>query len=197
MDIALKDPVYLYIVEKRHLFYMEVIERILQAAEGRIDMVLCGDDFGSQRGLLISPETFDKLFAAKKKEFFDLVHHYSAKVSHHCCGSSLKLIPRFIEIGMDAIQTIQPQAAGMNPYSLKEQFGDQLTLHGAVDVQGWLQSATPDEIEKEICRLLDVVGLNGGYILSPSHNIQPDTPLENVLALYGAVAKYRGQKPSF
>ena len=197
IDIALKDPVYFYIVEKRHRFYMEVIERVLQAAEGKIDLVLCGDYFGSQRGLLISPETFDQLFAAKKKEFFDLVHHYGAKVSHHCCGSSLKLIPRFIEIGMDAIQTIQPQAAGMNPYSLKEQFGDKLTLHGAVDVQGWLQSATIEEIEKEVCQLMEVVGLKGGYILSPSHNIQPDTPLENVLTLYRAVAKYRSQKPSF
>jgi uroporphyrinogen decarboxylase len=98
---------------------------------------------------------------------------------------------------MDAIQTIQPQAAGMNPYSLKEQFGKQLTLHGAVDVQGWLQSATPDEIEKEIYQLMDVVGADGGYILSPSHNIQPDTPLVNVLALYGAVRKYRGNKFSF
>ena len=194
IDIALEDPVYLYIVQKRHRFYMEMIERVLKAAEGRIDMVLCGDDFGSQRGLLISPEKFDLLFAAKKQEFFDLVHHYGAKISHHCCGSSLKLIPRFIEIGMDAIQTIQPQAEGMNPYSLKEKFGKQLTLHGAVDVQGWLQSATPDEIEKEVFQLMEVVGANGGYILSPSHNIQPDTPLVNVLALYGAVAKYRGEK---
>jgi len=82
----------------------------------------------------------------------------------------------------------------MNPYALKEQFGGQLTLHGAVDAQGWLQSATPDEIEKEVYRLMDIVGENGGYILSPSHNIQPDTPLENVLALYRAVAKYRGEK---
>jgi uroporphyrinogen decarboxylase len=98
---------------------------------------------------------------------------------------------------MDAIQTIQPRAAGMNPYSLKEQFGKQLTLHGAVDVQGWLQSATADEIKKEVYQLMDVVGANGGYILSPSHNIQPDTPLEHVLALYGAVAKYRGEKSHF
>lgn len=197
IDIAMEDPVYLYIVEKRHRFYMEMIERTLEAAKGRIDMVLCGDDFGSQRDLLISPRTFDRLFSAKKKEFFDLVHSYGAKVSHHCCGSSLKLIPRFIEIGMDALQTIQPQAAGMNPYSLKKQFGSQLTLHGAVDVQGWLQSATPEEIEKEVLQLMELVGAGGGFILSPCHNIQPDTPLENVLALYRAAIRYRGIRPQF
>jgi uroporphyrinogen decarboxylase len=98
---------------------------------------------------------------------------------------------------MDALQTIQPQAAGMNPYQLKEQFGSQITLHGAVDVQGWLQAATPAEIEQEILRLMEVVGAGGGFILSPCHNLQPDTPLENVLAMYGAVAKYRGKTPPF
>lgn len=197
LDIALEDPVYLSIVEKRHRFYMEMVQRTLEAAQGRIDLVLCGDDFGSQRGLLISPRSFDRLFSAKKKELFDLVHHYGARVTHHCCGSSLKLIPRFIELGMDALQTIQPQAAGMNPYTLKEQFGSQLTLHGAVDVQGWLQSAVPEEIEQEVYQLMEIIGTDGGYILSPCHNIQPDTPLENVLALYRTVAKYRGGKPRF
>jgi uroporphyrinogen decarboxylase len=195
LDIAGEDPVYLYIVEKRHRFYLAYVERILEAAQGRIDLVQCGDDFGSQRGLLISPRSFDRLFAPKKKELFDLVHAYGAKVSHHCCGSSRGLIPRFITCGMDALQTIQPRAAGMDPYALKREFAGKIALHGAVDVQGWLQRATPAEIEAEVLRLMDEVGAGGGYILAPSHNIQPDTPLENVLAVYRAVAKRRGLPP--
>jgi uroporphyrinogen decarboxylase len=194
LDTALEDPVYLYIVERRHRFYLAYIERILDAAKGRIDLVNCGDDFGSQRGLLISPASFDKLFAAKKKELFDLVHSYGAKVSHHCCGSSRALIPRFIDCGMDALQTIQAQAVGMNPYELKAEFRGRISLHGAVDVQGWLQRATPQEIEAEVDHLIDEVGAGGGYILAPSHHIQPDTPLEHVLALYRAAAKRRGKK---
>lgn len=189
VDIALEDPVYLFIVEKRHRFYMEYMERLLKAAKGRIDLVLCGDDFGSQRGLLISPTSFDALFAEKKKEFFDMVHSFGAKVSHHCCGSSRDLIPRFIELGMDALQTIQPQAAGMNPYKLKDAFRGKLVLHGGVDVQGFLQQASADEIVREVESLKYYVGKGGGYILSPSHNIQPDTPLENVLALYKAASQ--------
>ena len=192
VDIALRDPVYLYIVEKRHRFYMEYIDRCLKAGKGRIDIVLCGDDFGQQQGLLISPETFDILFAPKKKEFFDMVHMHSAKISHHCCGSSRQLIPHFIKIGMDALQTIQPQAKGMNPYQLKADFGDQIVLHGAVDVQGWLQNATVPEVKVEVARLMDELGKYGGYILSPCHNIQPDTPIKNVLAIYEEVAKRRG-----
>ena len=193
VDIATGDPVYEYIMEKRHRFYLRQIERVLDAARGRIDLVLCGDDFGSQRGLLISPAAFDRLFAARKKEFFDMVHSYGAKVTHHCCGSSRALIPRFVACGMDALQTIQPRAAGMDPYELKAEFAGQIALHGAVDVQGWLQRSTPETIRREVNRLMDEVGRGGGYLLSPSHHIQPDTPLANVLTVYRTVAERRGR----
>jgi uroporphyrinogen decarboxylase len=194
VDIALEDPVFLYIVERRHRFYLELIERTLAAAGGKLDLVLCGDDFGSQRGLILSPVSFDRLFADKKKEFFDMVHSYGAKVTHHCCGSSRELIPRFIELGMDALQTIQPRAAGMDPYELKREFHGRIVLHGAVDVQGWLQRAAPSEIEREIDNLVDQVGKDGGFIVAPCHQIQPDTPLENVLTLYRTLAGRRTEK---
>jgi uroporphyrinogen decarboxylase len=191
MDIAFEDPVYLYIVEQRHTFYLEHVERMLDAGGGRIDLVLCGDDFGTQRAPLISGETFNRLFASKKKALFDLAHSYGAKITHHCCGSSRMLIPQFIECEMDSLQTIQPQAAGMNPYDLKREFAGRIVLHGGVDVQGGLQRATPAEVEQEIHHLIDEVGKDGGYILGPCHNIQPDTPLDNVLALYRAAAERR------
>jgi uroporphyrinogen decarboxylase len=194
IDMAVEEPVFLSIVDRRQRFYVEHIERILEAAAGRIDLVLCGDDFGTQRGLMISPDTFRRLFGPKKKEFFDLVHSYGAKVTHHCCGSSRQLIPDFIESGMDALQTIQPQAQGMNPYELKREFNGRIVLHGAVDVQGWLQRSSPAQIEAEVDRLMDEVGRDGGLVLAPCHHIQPDTPIENVLALYGAVARRRGKE---
>lgn len=189
LDIALEEPVFLYIMEKRHSFYMTYVENILKAGKGKIDAVLCGDDFGTQRGLLISPKSFETLFAPKKKEFFDMVHSYNAKVTHHCCGSSRELIPKFIDIGMDSLQTIQPQAEGMNPYELKQEYGNHLTLHGAVDAQGWLQRASKDEIDREVQNLCSNVGKNGGYILSPSHHIQPDTPIENVIFMYNLLGE--------
>jgi len=194
MDIATEDPVFLYIRDKRFRFYQEHAERILEAGKGRIDLLLCGDDFGSQRGTLISPATFDRLFAQQKKDLFDMVHSHGALVTHHCCGSSRALIPRFIECGMDSLQTIQTRAAGMNPYELKAEFAGQIALHGAVDVQGWLQRASVEQIEGEVNHLMDEVGAGGGLIIAPSHQIQPDTPLENVLAFYRTVARRRGTK---
>ena len=196
IDMAVEDPVFLSIVDRRQQFYLEHIERILDAAAGRIDLVLCGDDFGTQRGLMISPNTFNRLFAPKKKAFFDLVHSYGAKVTHHCCGSSRQLIPEFIECGMDALQTIQPRAQGMDPFELKREFNGRIVLHGAVDVQGWLQRSSPAEIQAQVDRLIDEVGLGGGFVLAPCHHIQPDTPIENVLALYKAVARRRSGEPA-
>ncbi|NLF68264.1 MAG: hypothetical protein GX575_04325 [Candidatus Anammoximicrobium sp.] len=193
IDIALEDPVFLYIVERRHRFYLEHVERILRAARGRIDLVMCGDDFGTQRAPLISAAKFERLFAAKKKELFDLVHSFGAKVTHHCCGSSRALIPQFLACGMDALQTIQRQAAGMDPDELKREFGGRLVLHGAVDVQGWLQQASIPEIEREVNRLMDEVGHGGGFVLAPCHQLQPDTPLDHVLAVYRTVARRRGR----
>jgi uroporphyrinogen decarboxylase len=134
------------------------VEQTLAAAQGKLDLVLCGDDFGSQRGLIISPASFDRLFADKKKEFFDMVHGYGAKVTHHW------------------------------------EFHGRILLHGAVDVQGWLQRATSPEIEQEINHLVDEVGKDGGFIIAPCHQIQPDTPLENVLTLYRTLAGRRAEK---
>lgn len=87
-DIAEENPVYLRMVEIRHRFYMQYVERILGAARGRIDLVLCGDDFGTQRGPLISMRSFDRLFAPLKKEFFDMVHSHGAKIRCRFSGES-------------------------------------------------------------------------------------------------------------
>ena len=194
MDIATGNPVFKYIVERRHRFYLDIIERSLEAARGRIDLVLCGDDFGSQRGLLISPESFDALFRRKKQDFFDMAHAHGAKITHNCCGSSEALMSRFIALKMDALQTIQPSAEGMNPFALKKKYGERITFHGAIDVQGWLQRATNRKIQEYLTRLVGEVGLNGGLICSPSHFLQPDIPLEKILCVYDTLQKIRGKQ---
>lgn len=184
LDIAIEDPVFMAIMEKRANFFLTLCERALDAAGDCIDILFMGDDYGTQNGLLMHPETWRRLFKPRMKAMIDLAHSHDCKVIHHSCGSTRLIMEDFIEIGLDCLQTIQPQAVGMDPAELKQEFGNRLCFHGAIDVQGGLQKATPDEVRQMVRDRIAVMNKGGGYICAPSHNIQPDTPLENVLAMY-------------
>ena len=187
LDIATEDPVGMALMDRRAKFFLEHTERILASAGGMIHILCMGDDYGTQKGLLMHPDCWRKLFKPRMKAMIELGHTYGCKVIHHSCGSSRAIMEDFIEIGLDCVQTIQPQAWGMDPNELKSLYGDRLSFHGAIDAQGGLQRSTPDEVRAMVRDRIEVVGKNGGYICAPSHNIQPDTPLENVLAMYETI----------
>jgi len=193
MDIATEEPVFLAIVERRARFFLELCERALQAAKGGVDILFMGDDYGTQNGLLMHPDTWRKLFKPRTKAMIDLAHRYDCAVIHHSCGSTRAIMDDFIEIGLDCLQTIQPRAAGMDPADLKAVYGDRLCFHGAIDVQGGLQHGTPVEIRAMVRQRIETMRPGGGTICAPSHNIQPDTPLENVLAMYEAIHECRAE----
>ena len=113
-----------------------------------------------------------------------LGHAYGAKVMLHSCGSTLPIWPDIIEAGVDIYDTIQPEAANMNPAQLKEKFGDRISFHGAISTQKTLPFGKVKDIVAEVKLRIETMGKDGGYILAPAHNIQPDTPLENILAMY-------------
>jgi len=102
----------------------------------------------------------------------------------HSCGSVSKLIPRLIELGMDALDPIQVKASNMEPEYLKENFGNYITFHGGLDTQHILPFGTVEEVRAEAKRLIEVLGKGGGYILGPSQEFLPDIPLENIIAMY-------------
>jgi uroporphyrinogen decarboxylase len=182
-DIATEDPVYLALVEQRFEFFYEMAERTLQAAGGLIDIVHTGDDFGTQKGLLISPRKFDRLFADKYARLFGLVHRYGARTMMHSCGSVRQLIPRLIDVGLDILDVVQVGAAGMGIRELHAEFGDRLNFCGSMDVQATLPFGTVADVEAEVDLRLDLFR-QGGMILGPTHAIQVGTPIENTLAMY-------------
>lgn len=186
--IALDDPIVYACMEKRFQCCHEISEKALQAGSGMIDILWIGDDYGTQNGLLVSPEQWRQLFFPKLKAFCDLGHKYGAKIMLHSCGSTRPIWPDLIEAGVDIYDTVQPEAVDMNPESLKKEFGDRICLHGTISTQKTLPFGTGDEIAAEVRKRIDTVGKDGGLILAPSHNIQPDTPLENILAMYEAIA---------
>ena len=184
MDLIDDNPVYLEIMKARFEFYYRMHERMLEAADGLIDFTHTGEDLGTQKGPTINMDIFEKHFAPKYGRYFDMVHSYGAKTMMHMCGCVEKFLPRLIELGLDVYDVVQPTAPEMDIAVLKEKFGDRLNFCGSVCVQTTLAWGTPEDIEKEVVRRLELFP-DGGLFLGPTHAIQVGTPLENILALYG------------
>lgn len=167
-------------------FYLEYARRTLAAAGGGIDIFMTGDDFGMQTGLLISPAMWRQYLRPGFKAFVDLGKHYGCKVAHHSCGSIQPIIPDLIDCGLDILNPIQPEAHDMAGADLKRLFGDRLCFHGSISIQRTLPFGTPDAIRAEVRDRFKSLGPGGGFIFCTAHNIQADTPIENVQALFAA-----------
>lgn len=147
------------------------------------------DNLGSQHGPLISLRTYREFYASHHKRFIDLCHEFGVKVFHHDDGAMRAFLPDLVEMGIDILNPIQWISAGMDMLSLKEDFGDKLCFHGGIDNQHVLPSAQPT-VRAEVHHCIDTLASDRtGYILAPCHNIQPVTPLENVIAMYDEVWK--------
>jgi len=192
MDLIDDDPVYLEIMRARFEFFYEVQRRTLEAAGGLIDFAHAGDDFGNQRGPMISPAVFERHFAPKYGKYFAMVHSYGARTMMHMCGCCEAFLPRLIELGLDVYDVVQPTTPSMDIAVLKERFGDRLTFCGSVCVQSTLAWGRPDDVQREVRRRLELFP-KGGLFLGPTHAVQPGSPLENVLTMYRAAGSLRYQ----
>lgn len=184
LDLAMEDEVGCAIIDHRVDFYYEWCKRGLEAGQGRIDILCLGEDLGSQKGPTMSPACFDSFFRPRIEKFYKLAHDYGALAMMHCCGSSRMLQPRLIDMGLDILDAVQPEPVGMDPEELKREHGDKLTFCGMVSTQETLPHGTVEQCRAEARHRIDVIGKGGGYFFAPAHCIQPDTPIENVLAIY-------------
>jgi uroporphyrinogen decarboxylase len=192
MDIADEGPVYSALVEQRADFFQDFYNRALEAAEGGIDFIHVGEDVATQQGLLLSREKFMRLFGAAYRRFFDMVHAHGARVLFHSCGSVVEMIPDFIRLGVDVLDVVQVNAAGMDLQRLKREFGADLTFCGTMCTQRLLVFGTVNDVRNEVrkrIRLFDT----GGLILAPTHSIAPATPLANIIAVYDTAATHGGK----
>jgi len=171
-------------------YYLEYNRRVFEAAQGRIDIFMMGDDFGMQEGPMMSIAMWRRYFERGFRAYIDLAHRYGIRVMHHTCGGVRPLIPLFIDAGLDILQSLQPRAAGMDLGGLKRDFGRDLVLHGSMDIQRTLPFGTPDDVRAEVRQRLEVGKPSGGFIICTAHNIQVDVPLANVLALVETYQEY-------
>jgi uroporphyrinogen decarboxylase len=191
MNLALKPEVIRTLVDRLTEFYLELNERLFSALKGRIDLYYFGNDFGSQNGLLFSREMWREFFFENYRRLIALAHGYGLKVMAHSCGSIRGILEDLIEAGVDIIDPVQTTADDMEPIGLKEEFGERIVFHGAVDTQGVLPNASEEGVELHVREILRTLGRDGGYIFAPCNAIQADTPPENVEAMYRAAGEYR------
>ena len=192
LDMAIRPELARALFGKIKAFYLEYMTRILESARGKLDIVLTGDDFGAQDGLLLSPSMWSEFLSEGFRQYNGLIKGHGVLAMHHTCGSVAELIPAMIENGLDVLQSLQPEAHGMDPASLKRQYGQCLCFQGGVSVQKTLPRGTPDDVRQEVKNLAETMGEGGGYIFCTAHNIQVDTPIENLRALLAAYRDYGG-----
>lgn len=180
------------ILDRIHWIHEGLIRRCLEEAGDLIDFVWVGEDLGTQQSLLMSPALFRRFLQPRMKAMIDLVHSFGVRVFHHDDGAIRRLIPELIEMGIDVLNPIQWRAAGMEREGLARDFGHAVVFHGGIDNQQTLPFGTPEDVRREVAENLEIFRGSKGYIVAPCHNIQPNTPTENILALYEAVREYGG-----
>jgi uroporphyrinogen decarboxylase len=171
-------------------YFLDYNPKVFEAGGGEIDMFMMGDDMGGQRGPLVSPAMWKRYFADGFRTYCDIAHKFGLKVMYHTCGDVYSLIPLFIENGIDCLQSLQPRATNMDIKRLKQEFGKHLSFQGAMDIQQVLPLGTPEDVRNMVKYAMDNAKKGGGYIICTAHNIQADTPIENVVALFEAYHEY-------
>lgn len=186
IDLATDEEAGLRLIDRRIEVQLAVWRRALQAGRGLIDFCMIGEDLGTQRGPTISLELFERHIRPRLQRFVDVAKEHGLPVMIHCCGSSSWAFDSFIEMGIDAVDTLQPEAKDMAPGYLKRRWGDRLAFHGGISTAGPLAYGTPQQVVQNVREVLAVMMPGGGYALAPTHQIQDNSPTENVLAMYEA-----------
>ena len=166
----------------------------VEAVSPYVDVVIVSlHDYGHQQREWFRPEHFQEFYVPAWKLCTDVVHrHPDLKTWIHCCGSVPNLVPFFIEAGIDCLNPVQWTAAGMDLRMLKEKYGRDLVFWGgAISTQRTFPFGTPDQVAQEAREVLDILAPGGGYVVNPIHNILPEVPVENIMALYRTALDYR------
>lgn len=195
MSTAMRPDYVHKIFEKQTDIALENLKKAYDVVGDSIDVVfICGTDFGTQDSTFCAPETFDELWKPYYKKINDWIHQNTSwKTFKHCCGSIITFMDRFIDAGFDIMNPVQINAAGMDPETLKKEYGDYIVFWGGgVDTQQVLPFGTPEEVEQQVLKNCEIFSRQGGFVFNTVHNIQANTPIENVVAMFRAINKFNG-----
>lgn len=175
------------VTEVQKLYY----DALIQTVGDYVQMIEVEDDLGAQQAPMISPKLYDELIKAKHAELVQFIKKRQPriKVMIHSDGSIAELIPGFIEAGFDILNPIQTSAKGMDLKDLKRNFGDKIVFQGGIDTQQVLRGR-PENVEREVKKVIDSLAPGGGYLLGPSHNFIRDIPIENIIKMFETAIEY-------
>jgi len=197
MDYFLMDLV----AERRHVeqmldalmeIHLNTLEKICDAVGDVVDIIRFGDDLGMNNGPFMSPSLYQELFKPRHSRLTTYVTKHSRMVPFlHSCGSIYKLIPDLIEAGFEILNPVQTNSKDMEPERLKEEFGDEIVFWGGgADTRHVLNTAKPREVKKHVLERLEIFSPGGGFVFSTVHNILPEVPPENIVALFEAIETF-------
>ncbi|MFC1570026.1 uroporphyrinogen decarboxylase family protein [bacterium] len=182
------------IFEKQSEIAIHNLEKVAPIIGSVVDVVfICGTDFGTQNSTFCSVETYRELWMPYYKKVNDWIHqHTTWKTFKHCCGSIRSLIPSLIESGFDILNPVQYGATDMDAQQLKDEFGEQVVFWGGgVDTQKILPFGTANEVRQEVLHQCRIFSKQGGFVFSSVHNVQANTPIENIVAMIDAVKEFK------
>ncbi|MFA5292340.1 MAG: uroporphyrinogen decarboxylase family protein [Phycisphaerae bacterium] len=183
LDVALNQTFVQQLLESLTDYILETLKILFDKFD--FEAIALSDDYGTQRGMLISPQQWRQLIRPCLKRIYDFAKSAGRDVFHHSCGNVIEIIPDLIDIGLDILHPIQPEA--MNPFELKKRFGSSLTFCGGMSTQTVLPNGTVDEVRRTVKQLKNEMGYSGGYIFEPGITLLADVPLENIIAMIDEV----------
>ncbi|MBL8131562.1 MAG: methyltransferase [Anaerolineae bacterium] len=172
--------------------HLRTLEKVCAAVGDVVDILRFGDDLGMDSGPFMAPQIYRKLFKPRHKILCDYVKQHSQMHPFlHSCGSIYKLLPDLIDAGYEVINPVQTNSKDMDPRRLKEEFGADITFWGGgCDTRHVLNNATPAEVKDHVTERLEIFSPGGGYVFNTVHNILPDVPPENIVAMYEAIDEF-------
>jgi len=184
VDLITEDPAGMLLAKRRTDIGVEILRRTLKAADGGIDFVWMGEDLGTQIASIISPVLYRKTIRPLHQQIIDVAKSFDLPVMIHTCGSSSWAYEDFIEMGINVVDTLQPEAANMSPEYLKATFGGRLAFHGCISTGGPVATGTVEETIADCKKTMEIMMPGGGYCFAPTHQLQDNSPTENVVAMY-------------
>jgi len=194
MDLLLEESRVERLLDALLQSHLATLESVCRAVGDVADIVRFGDDLGTDAGPFMSRKLYRRLFEPRHRRLCDYVRAHSSMTTFlHSCGSISALLPDLIEAGFQIINPVQTNARDMELARLKREFGRDIVFWGGgVDTRAVLNRGSPADVRKQVLERLAVFSRGGGFVFNPVHNILPDVPPENILAMFGAVAEFNG-----